>query len=319
MILETRSNHVLVGAVAIALFIAAFLFILWIARVDTSDRQKYDIFFGSVSGLARGSAVNYSGVPVGTVQEIRLMPETPNFVRVRIEIDEGVPILQGTVATISGVGFTGVSIVELEGAIKGAPAIDEPGPYGAPVIPTKPGALGQLLDSAPQLLERISTLTARLNEVLSPQNQDSIAGILKNANTITAAVASRDGDIADTVTEIRATIAETRKTAAALAVLADSTSKLVDAEGRPLVADLRKTLQRADSALGELEATSRAARAGAESFNAHTLPEVNLLVGDLREMSRSLGAIAAKLDEDPAGALVGGRTLPEYKPDGDDR
>lgn len=61
--LETRSNHVLVGAVAIALFIAAFLFILWIARIDTSDRQKYDIFFRSVSGLARGSAVNYSACP----------------------------------------------------------------------------------------------------------------------------------------------------------------------------------------------------------------------------------------------------------------
>lgn len=44
---------------------------------------------------------------------------------------------------------------------------------------------------------------------------------------------------------------------------------------------------------------------------------MNLLVGDLREMSRSLGAIAAKLDEDPAGALIGGRKLPEYKPDGD--
>src|SRR5690606_31262545 len=127
---------------------------------------------------------------------------------------------QGTVATITGVGFTGVSIVELEGAIKGAPPIDEPGPFGAPVIPTKPGALGQLLDSAPQLLERISTLTARLNEVLSPQNQASIAGILENTNMITAAVASRDGDIADAVTEIRATIEETRKTAAALAVLA---------------------------------------------------------------------------------------------------
>lgn len=312
--METKSNHVLVGAVAIALFIAAFLFILWIARVDTSDRQKYDIFFRSVSGLARGSAVNYSGVPVGTVQEIRLMPESPNFVRVRIEIDEGVPILQGTVATITGVGFTGVSIVELEGAIKGAPPINEPGPFGAPVIPTKPGALGQLLDSAPQLLERISTLTARLNEVLSPDNQESITGILKNTDTITGSLADRSDEIAATIVEARGTIAEARRTAAAFADLAASTSTLIDAEGRPLVADLRQTLQRANTALTELEATARAARSGAEAFNAHTLPEVNLLVSDLRDMSRSLGAIAAKLDEDPAGALVGGRQLPDYKP-----
>jgi phospholipid/cholesterol/gamma-HCH transport system substrate-binding protein len=306
--METRSNHVLVGAVAIVLFIAAFLFILWIARVDTSDRQRFDIFFRSVSGLARGSAVNYSGVPVGTVAEIRLMPETPDFVRVRIEIDEDVPILQGTVATIAGVGFTGVSLIELEGAIKGAPPIDEPGPFGVPVIPTKPGAIGQLLDSAPQLLERVNSLVARLNAVLDPANQQAFAGILKNTEAVTAALAGRSD-------EIGATIAETRRAVAAVAELAASASALVDSEGKPLAAELRQTLARASTTLAELEAASKAARGGIETLSTRTLPEVNLLVADLRDVSRSMGAIAAKLDEDPAGALVGGRTLPDYQPE----
>ena len=42
-------------------------------------------------------------------------------------------------------------------------------PYGVPVIPTKPGGLGALLNSAPKLLERLSTLTERLTELLSRQ------------------------------------------------------------------------------------------------------------------------------------------------------
>lgn len=306
--METKSHHVLVGGVAIILFIALFLFILWIARVDTSGRDQYDIFFRSVSGLAKGSAVNYSGVPVGVVKEIRLMPETPDFVRVRIDVDHEVAILQGTVATIAGVGFTGVSLIELDGAIKGAPAIREPGPFGVPVIPTKPGTIGQLLDLAPQLLERVSALVARLNDVLSVDNQESLAGILKNAETITGALAGRSE-------EIGAAVAEARRAVASLADFASSASDLVDAEGRPLAAELRKTLQQADTALAELEATSKTARSGAEMLNAHTLPEVNLLISDLRDVSRSLGAVAAKLDEDPAGALLGGRTLPDYKPD----
>lgn len=312
--METKSNHIIVGAVAIVLFVSLFLFILWIARVDTAGRQQYDIFFRSVSGLAKGSVVNYSGVPVGAISEIGLMPNSPEFVRVRVEVDKDVPILHGTVATIAGVGFTGVSLVELDGAIKDAPPIDEPGPFGVPVIPTKPGALGQLLDSAPQLLERVSTLTARLNEVLDADNQESIASILKNVDTVSGSLAGRSDEIAATVAEARGALREIGLAADDFAKLANSTSALLDDEGRPLVADFRKTLARAGAALAEIEVTSKAARGGVETLNSRTLPEVNLLIRDLREVSASMGAIAAKLDEDPAGALVGGRQLPDYRP-----
>jgi phospholipid/cholesterol/gamma-HCH transport system substrate-binding protein len=312
--METKSSHVLVGAVAIALFIALFLFILWIARVDPSAKQEYDIFFRSVTGLARGTPVNFSGVPVGTIKDIRLMPESPEFVRVRVQVDEGVPILQGTVATVEGVGFTGVSVIELEGAIKEAPPISEEGPFGVPVIPTKPGALGQLLDSAPQLLQRLSTLAARLNEVLNPDNQESISGILKNTDKFTGSLAGRSDEIAATIVEARSALSGIAAAADDVAKLANSTTALVDTDGRPLAAELRKTLQQSQRTLGELEKASLAAQTSIDGLNARTLPEVAELVSDLRAMSASIGAIAAKLDEDPAGALVGGRRLPDYEP-----
>jgi phospholipid/cholesterol/gamma-HCH transport system substrate-binding protein len=49
-------------------------------------------------------------------------------------------------------------------------------------------------------------------------------------------------------------------------------------------------------------------------LSSQTLPEATQLIRELRETTARLGAIAAKLDEDPAGALVGGRALPEYQP-----
>ena len=149
--METKSNHVLVGSVVIVLTVLLFAFIMWLAGFNASAGQAYDIFFRSgVSGLAKGSQVQFAGVPVGTVNAIRLMPDSPEFVRVRITVDEEVPILMGTQATLESQGFTGVSIIQLTGATKDAPPIDDPGPFGVPVIPTKPGALGQLLSSAPQ-------------------------------------------------------------------------------------------------------------------------------------------------------------------------
>ena len=312
--METKSSHILVGATALVLFVALFAFILWIARVDTGNEKRYDIFFASVSGLAQGSAVNYSGVPVGSVREIAILPNSPEFVRVRISIRGDTPVLEGTTATLSSVGFTGVAIVSLEGAVKGAPPITGDGPFGVPVIPTAPGTLDSLLNAAPQLLERVSTLTERLALILDEQNLETISGILKNTETITGAIASRDGDIAQTVTEARAAVASMSRAADEIAKLSATTNELLDSEGRPMMADLRETLASANTALAEIESAAATANGSLDQVNQQTLPQVNLLVRDLRQASTSLGAIADKLDEDPAGALLGGRTLPTYEP-----
>ena len=58
----------------------------------------------------------------------------------RIEVDGETPVLQGTTAQIKGVGFTGVSEIQLDGAVKGAPPITQHGPAG---LPGDPGQLGR--------------------------------------------------------------------------------------------------------------------------------------------------------------------------------
>ncbi|MGB3721564.1 MAG: MlaD family protein [Pacificimonas sp.] len=313
--METKSSHVLVGGVALLLLVALFGFVLWIAKFDTGTEEQYDVFFTSVSGLTNGSSVSYSGVPVGTVKTIAIMPDSPEFVRVRIAVSGDTPVLEGTTATLSSVGFTGVAIVSLEGAVKGAPPIAEPGPFGEPVIPTAPGTIDSLLNAAPELLDNVSQLTEQLTLLMSPENQESITSILNSSARVSEAIASRDQDIAATVTEARAAVANMSKAANEFSRVAGSTADLLDAEGRPLMADLRATLQRTNATLIEVEATAAAARGGVETVTTQTLPEVSLLVRDLREASASLGAITAKLDEDPAGALLGGRTLPTYEPE----
>jgi phospholipid/cholesterol/gamma-HCH transport system substrate-binding protein len=170
--METRSNHILVGGVVLALIVAVLAFIIWLSQAAGEDNYEYDIFFKqAVDGLARGSAVTFSGVPVGQVASINLEPKTPEFVRVRIAVQPNTPITRGTSATIQSVGFTGVSQIQLDGAVRGAPPLTQAGPYGVPVIPAKPGGFAALLNTAPELLNRVSTLTERLTELLSDRNQ----------------------------------------------------------------------------------------------------------------------------------------------------
>ena len=130
--METRANHIWVGTVTLLLMAGLAALLIWIARLSQHEQNDYDIFFKqSVDGVAKGSEVSYSGVPVGQVKEITLWEKDPSFVRVRIKVDRKVPILQGTTASLQG-SFTGVSTIQLSGAIKGAPPIAEPGPGGAP-------------------------------------------------------------------------------------------------------------------------------------------------------------------------------------------
>lgn len=312
--METRSNHILVGSVVLILIAAAAIFTVWLARVSDTDQKVYDIFFKqSVEGLAKGSSVSYRGVPVGQVQDIKLWKDDPNFVRVRISIGADVPVLIGTTATIQG-SFTGVSTLLLEGAQKGAPPITQIGPAGAPVIPTKQGGLGALLNSAPQLLERLSTLTERLTLMLSDKNQQSIEGILHNVDRLSGDLADRGPEIAATIAETRVAIKQAGDAAEQFGKLAGTTNQLLDEQGRPLLADLRQTVARARTSMDNLDAVLNDARPGVQNFSKRTLPEVGLLVRDLREMAEALSGVAERINQGGAGSLVGSRKLPDYEP-----
>ncbi|ALR19552.1 MlaD family protein [Sphingobium baderi] len=319
--METRSNHVLVGTVTLLLLAAIMIAAFWFSRLSDGENKEYDIFFKqSVNGLAKGSSVNYSGVPSGQVEKIELWKRDPGFVKVRISVKEGTPVLLGTTATIQGVGFTGVSEIVLDGAVKGAPPIKCPEnnpqsvcPDGVPIIPTKPGALGELLNNAPQLLERLSTLTERLTELLSDKNQQSFAGILANVEKVTGAMADRSPEIAATLAEARIAVQRTGIAAENIGKLAATTDSLLNDEGRPLMADLRKSVQSATRSIDTLDKTIAEAQPGVHAFSNQTMPEVNQLVRDLREMSRAFRGVAEKLDQQGAGSLVGSPKLPDYK------
>src|SRR5205085_10575503 len=114
--METRSNHILVGSVVLAMLAGLLIFIVWLAGLSNKSTKCYDIYFAQgVGGLNKGSSVSFAGVPVGQVTKISLLPNRPEFVWVRVDVDDQTPVLQGTSAQIHGVGFTGVSEIQLTG------------------------------------------------------------------------------------------------------------------------------------------------------------------------------------------------------------
>jgi phospholipid/cholesterol/gamma-HCH transport system substrate-binding protein len=312
--METRSNHILVGSVTLALLAALTAFVIWIAGLGGGTMKDYDIFFKqSVEGLAKGSSVSFNGVPLGQVSEIVLWKQNPEFVRVRISVKADTPILQGTTASLQG-SFTGPSSLLLDGAVKGAPEITDVGPAGAPVIPTKRSGLGALLSNAPQLVERLSTLTERLTELLNDKNQKAFGSILTNVDSLTGELARGGPDMRATISEARIAVKQAGVAAEQIALLAGSTNTLVTDEGKPMIAELRKTAEQAQKSLAGLDAAIGEARPGLRALSTETVPEIGLLIRDLRAMSDSLSAVANKIDQGGAGALLSAPALPDYEP-----
>jgi len=312
--METRANHVWVGAVTLVLIAAIVAFVIWIARLNEGAQNEYDIFFKqSVDGLAKGSSVTFSGVPAGQIEKIELWPKDPSFVRVRIGIDKKVPILLGTTATIQG-SFTGVSNIQLEGAVKGAPPLTEPGPEGVPVIPTRRGGLGALLSNAPLLLERLATLTERLTLLLSDKNQKSIEGILANTDRLTGNLAEASPQVKRTLAELQITLRQASSTLATFEQTANKANGLLDNQGEPLAKQLRQTLVSAQNAADALQSTLAEAKPAARQLSETTLPAAEAAIRDLRETTRALRGVTEKIDDQGAGALIGGPKLPDYKP-----
>ena len=316
--METRANHIWVGAVTLVLLAALAAFIIWLARFNEGAQNEYDIFFQqSVSGLANGSEVSFAGVPVGQVTQIALWERDPEFVRVRIRVQKEVPILVGTAATIQG-SFTGVSTILLDGARAGAPPItceeSSACPEGVPVIPTKPGGLGELLANAPLLLERLATLTERLTLTLSDENQAALTGILANTNAMTQDLAQATPRIEATLAELETTLREAGQTLDAFEQVTQSTDRLINQEGQALAAELRGTLRAAGGALDSLGKTLEEAQPAARQLNNQTLPAANATLQDLRETSRALRAVTERLENEGAAGLVGSPKLPDYEP-----
>ena len=98
--METKASHLVIGTFVLLVVAGIFGFVVWLAKLQI-DREfaEYHIFFdGAVSGLSVGSDVLFDGIQVGSVQDIRIDPDTLGRVRVHVEVDANTPIRADSVA-----------------------------------------------------------------------------------------------------------------------------------------------------------------------------------------------------------------------------
>jgi phospholipid/cholesterol/gamma-HCH transport system substrate-binding protein len=229
--METRAEYVLVGGFVLSLLALLVVALLWLVQAQyNAQAARYDIYFeGSVAGLDEGSTVRYNGVPIGRVSDISLDPENLDRVRVSIAISPRIVIKSDATAQIEIQGLTGGAYVEIAGSNSDAPRLvaQEGQPY--PVIAAQNSQFQQVINAAPELLEKLSDLTDRLNSVTDAKNRADLAQTLDNLRQVTGVAAAHKQDIGAMLGDMSASLsrfdqllAQSQNLIAQLSRLADS-------------------------------------------------------------------------------------------------
>jgi phospholipid/cholesterol/gamma-HCH transport system substrate-binding protein len=181
--METRANYLLIGVFTLAVIFGAFGFVWWFQRAgDAAGRATYDIVYdGSVSGLRKGSAVNFNGIRVGEVYRLDLDAGNPQRVVAQIGVAANTPIRQDTKAGLEFQGLTGIASVTLTGGKPDAPKLESQGGK-PPRLVADPSQMQDLMQAARALIGRVDKMLAeneqRLNDIMK-----NVAGFTDELNT----------------------------------------------------------------------------------------------------------------------------------------
>jgi phospholipid/cholesterol/gamma-HCH transport system substrate-binding protein len=304
--METRAHYVAVGAFVVAMITLAFVAVLWLAKVQlTTEYAKYHIYFkGSVTGLSKGAPVDYSGVPIGKVAEIRLTSEQQ--IEVTIEVEAAVTIKTNDRASVETNILSGVSFIQITGGTKEAPLLVAlPGEI-YPVIRPRYSGLASVTSRAPQLIEKAGETLDHMNELLDEKNRQAVSEIIENVRAITAEVGAQKKDIAELVTNANAA-------AHTLSVLLDNVDRsysgpdgLGERAGTAIV-DFDRLAKNLADTNKQLQGTLQDVRPGVRTFSTQTLTNVGSLVSEARQLISGLNRLTAQIERDPSRVLFGDR------------
>lgn len=263
-------------------------------------RQGTTLFanYERVDGLSVGTPIMISGIKIGSVQKLTLLPSDSVQVALNINMIDGVPT--GSVAYIRSIDLLGSKAIEIERGT-GSEFI----PYEGRISGVfDEGLFGDIAEKGSEITQNVSESTSRINELLNEfqslfndGGKQDISSTLSNLNTTTSQI---DALIKDTNDDLKASIASMKNM---LANLEDLTS-----EER---GELQRMIKNLDSASGELEEMSKNLNATSHDL-AQIMQKINngegtlgMLVNDssmyhnLDTLSVNLNAFIKNLNDNP--------------------
>ncbi|MFJ2986807.1 MlaD family protein [Collimonas sp. NPDC087041] len=294
--MENRS-HALSAGLFLVLLCIGLIFVAIRLNGNAVDQQDYLLLSRTpVSGLNRNAPVRLRGVDVGKVKDIQFSPTDPHLILVKISVDKGTPINQGTYAQLSYLGITGLSFVQLDDdGSKPEKLALNPDEIGR--IEMRPSFFDQVGNSGQELLRDTGQAAKRLNKLLDDDNLAELSATISNLKTAS-------GRIADLAAELQPTL----KTLPGISAHADKALARVD----PLLANLNGLTQEIRSRVGTLDRIGQTADdlSQASQDLKDTLPPLRGMITDFSRSSHTLDHVLSDVQQQPQSLVFGRKPAP---------
>ena len=312
--METRAHHVLIGLFSVLVVVGAMLFGLWLAKASMDSTFKdYEVVFNeAVSGLSKGSSVQYNGIKVGDVIELRLDDKDPRRVLARIRLAASTPVKVDTKAKLALTGVTGTSIIQLSGGDPNSP--DLKGKDGKlPEIIASPSPIARLLTDGNDLLANVNMLLHNANRLFSDDNVDRVSKTLQNLEQTTTAIASQRDDISQMMKQLAQVGKQASGTLEQTTVLMRNANGLLSTDGKQMFTSAEramKSLEQSTATINTLiDNNEDSLNSGLQGLN-----QLGPAVNELRETLGTLRSISRRLEANPSGYLLGREQNKEFTP-----
>lgn len=271
--------------------------LLWLAGARVfRPVDTYEVVFDrSVSGLTPGASVEFQGVSIGRVQDLRLTDDIPPRVSVVIDVDPGTPVQRDTHAALLGSIVTGIKFIALQGGTAEAGRLEAGG-----TIPGDVTSFEELGDQAAEIGTRVLSILENLDEqVFTTENNAKLSEFVT--------------DVASLADTLRSTIEPFREQESG-ARLAEAVQDVGSAADNidELVAELReaRVVAKTDAALEAMRATvvemHELVRTVRQELGA-TGGALATLIADLASATERLEETLSLIQVDPS-MLIRGRT-----------
>lgn len=306
--MESKVNYTAVGFFVLLLggALAGLIFWLSIGGKVRDSQVTYQAFFDeSVSGLNYNAPVRYRGVEVGRVSDISLAPDQSGRARVVMRVSSATPVKADTYAFLKAQGLTGLATIELAGGSPEAKPLQKKAGEEYPTLSTRPSLLSRLDSAVSGLVVNMAQTSENLNALTDAEMRKTLKRTLDNLAILTQTLVEQRPALESALKNAGHTMERTAAAADDMAKLAkrlQNTAASVDKMAQEIAGASR-------DASGLMQDTRHLVRGAA----GQTLPEVNAMAVQLRELAGTMKRVGAELEQHPE-SLVFGRGVPQPGP-----
>ena len=306
--MEPRAHHIIVGLFTLIITIAAILFSLWLSKAGGDKNMKsYTVVFTEpVRGLSRGAAVQYNGIRIGDVTQLRLDPHNIKRVLANISIQDYIPVKQDTRARLTLTSITGSSVIELTGGTPDSPSLEATHSEEPSYIMAEPSPISQLMSGGEDLMNNLSELVLNANNFFSEKNAKSVENSLDQLEQLLQQLSSGTENLPELIQSLTQTSDEATQ-------VLSGTRKLVSLEGNHLFAQASEVMKNIGAITVELK---NVISTNAPSINqgSQGLAQLAPIMQELRQTLNNIKLITQEVQENPKGYLFGADKLQEFQP-----